>query len=226
MKKNTFLLFFIIGFSFAWSSGSANSHTGGWLDKWLTIDVGLLYWTILTFLVLLFILRWKAWSPLMQALNARSKKIADSLSKAETISAQAEKQAIKNEEILNLARQEAQDIILKAREAGDKLKHKLEEDGKKQYNSILEKAKEDIEREKEKIIIEIKEEVVNLSVMAAEKIIDKSLNAREGDIVIAVLHGEFTVKQLSIIDNTFFIAPKNTQYSPVKISAEMDFSLE
>jgi len=176
MKKNPFLLFFIIGFSFAWSSGSANSHSGGWLDKWLTIDVGLLYWTILTFLVLLFILRWKAWSPLIQALNARSKKIADSLSMAEKISDQAEKQAIKNEEILNLARQEAQDIILKARKAGDKLKHKLEEDGKQHYNSIVKKAKEEIEKEKDKVIIELKDQVVNLSILAAEKIVNKSLN--------------------------------------------------
>ena len=56
-------------------------------------------------------------------------------------------------------------------------------------------------------------------------IIDRSLNARNGDIIIAILHGEFTVKQLSIIDNTFFLAPKNPQYSPVQISAEMDFEV-
>ena len=56
-------------------------------------------------------------------------------------------------------------------------------------------------------------------------IIDKSLNARDGDIIIAVLHGEFTVKQLSIINNTFFLLPKNPKYSPVKISDDMDFEV-
>ena len=56
-------------------------------------------------------------------------------------------------------------------------------------------------------------------------IIDRSLNARNGDIIIAVLYGEFTVKQLSIINNTFFLVPKNPQYSPVQISAEMDFEV-
>ena len=40
-------------------------------------------------------------------------------------------------------------------------------------------------------------------------IIDRSLNARDGDIIIAVLHGEFTVKQLSIVKDTFFLVPKN-----------------
>ena len=56
-------------------------------------------------------------------------------------------------------------------------------------------------------------------------IIDRSLNARNGDIIIAVLYGEFTVKQLSIIDNTFFLTTKNPQYSPVQISTEKDFEV-
>jgi len=56
-------------------------------------------------------------------------------------------------------------------------------------------------------------------------IIDRSLNARDGDIIIAVLHGEFTVKQLSIINNTFFLLPKNPKYSPIKISDDMDFEV-
>ena len=56
-------------------------------------------------------------------------------------------------------------------------------------------------------------------------IIDRSLHARDGDIIIAVLHGEFTVKQLSIINGTLFLIPKNPQYSSLKISAEMDFEV-
>ena len=56
-------------------------------------------------------------------------------------------------------------------------------------------------------------------------IIDRSLDARDGDIIIAVLHGEFTVKQLSIINGTIFLIPQNPQYSSLEISAEMDFEV-
>ena len=56
-------------------------------------------------------------------------------------------------------------------------------------------------------------------------IIDRSLNARDGDIIIAVLYGEFTVKQLSIVKDTFFLIPKNPRYSPVEISDDMDFEI-
>ena len=56
-------------------------------------------------------------------------------------------------------------------------------------------------------------------------IIDRSLNARDGDIIIAVIHGEFTVKQLSIVNGIFFLISKNHQYSPLKISDDMDFEI-
>ena len=56
-------------------------------------------------------------------------------------------------------------------------------------------------------------------------IIDRSLDARDGDIIIAVLHGEFTVKQLSIINGTLVLIPQNPQYSSLEISDEMDFEV-
>jgi len=56
-------------------------------------------------------------------------------------------------------------------------------------------------------------------------IIDRSLDARDGDIIIAVLHGEFTVKQISIVKDTFSLIPQNPQYSPMKISDDMDFKI-
>ena len=56
-------------------------------------------------------------------------------------------------------------------------------------------------------------------------IIDRSLNARNGDIIVALLYGEFMIKQLSIIKDTFFLVPKNSEYSPLKISDDMDFEI-
>ena len=56
-------------------------------------------------------------------------------------------------------------------------------------------------------------------------IIDRSLNARDGDVIIALLHGEFTVKQISIINGSLFIVPRNPQYSSVKITSEMGFEV-
>ena len=153
----------------------AGGSEGSWINDWLMPNTGLTLWSIVTFLVLLTLLRWKAWGPLMDALDARAEQIEDSLTKAEKVSEQAEKQALKNEEVLNAARLESQQILSQAREAGDKLKIKLEEDGKKEYDNLLEKAKEQIEREKNRAILDLKDHVSSLSLIAAEKIINKSL---------------------------------------------------
>ena len=56
-------------------------------------------------------------------------------------------------------------------------------------------------------------------------IIDRSLNARNGDVIIAMLHGEFTVKQVSIMNGDMFLIPRNPQYVPVEISSEIDFDI-
>ena len=86
----------------------AGEGGGSWINDWLMPNTGLTLWTIVTFLVLLFVLKWQAWGPLMDALDARAKNIEASLSKAEEVSAQAEQQAAKNEEILQAARKEAE----------------------------------------------------------------------------------------------------------------------
>ena len=154
-------------------------------------NTGLTLWTIVTFLVLLVVLRWKAWGPLMDALDARSKQIEESLSKAEKVTAEAEQQAAKNEEILQAARKEAQEIVAQAREAGDKLKHKMETDGKEQYDGMLEKAKEQIDMEKQKALNEIKTTVVDIALKASEKVIKRNLSDEDNKKIVEQTVEEF-----------------------------------
>ena len=56
-------------------------------------------------------------------------------------------------------------------------------------------------------------------------IIDRSLNIRDGDVVIAVLHGEFTVKEISIIDKIIFLVPRNPNYALIKVTSDMEFKV-
>ena len=165
---------------------------GGWLDKWLTIDMGLLLWTILTFMVLLIVLKWQAWGPLMTALNNREEQISEALSAAKTAKEEAEKVASVNEDVLNKARKEAQDIVSQAREAGEKLKTKLEQDGQVKHTDMLEKAQEQINAEKNRALSEIKQVIVSLTINASEKIIKKNLSSDDNKKMI-----EDTVEKLN-----------------------------
>ena len=162
-----------------------------WFNEWFLPDPGLFIWTVITFLIVLIILRWKAWGPLMETLDSRARQIEESLSKAEKQAAEAEQLAEKNEKILNNARKEAQEIVSKARDAGDKLKIKLESDGKIQYDAMLEKAKEHINSEKQKALNDIKNTVVDVAIKASEKIIKRNLSSEDNKKMIEDTVDEF-----------------------------------
>jgi F-type H+-transporting ATPase subunit b len=49
----------------------------------LTPSLGLLFWTLLAFLIVFFVLRKFAWGPILSSLNKREQGIADSLEAAE-----------------------------------------------------------------------------------------------------------------------------------------------
>ena len=184
------ILLFLFSISYLFSSGSE----GSWFDDWLYPDTGLFFWSIITFLIVFGILRWKAWGPLMQALDERETQIRESLNKAERIVQEHEKSAQDNEAILNKAREEAKNIITKAKEAGDKLKIKLEKDGHDKYDELLANATEQIEAEKQKALNDIKETVVEIALDASEKIVKRNLNDDDNKRIIEETVSSFQEK--------------------------------
>ena len=148
------------------------------------LDPGLFIWTILTFLVLLFLLAKFAWKPLLAALEERENKIKNSLEDAEKATAELERINVKSEEIIAKARSEAKSIRVEAKAATERIKAdlmaKAEEDSKK----IRDEAEKHIHVEKDKAINEIRQEVVDLSLAVAEKVIKKNLSKEDNQGLI------------------------------------------
>ena len=169
------------GFLFA-SSGAdhvPSSHEGGWMEKWLSFDPGLFMWTIVTFLIVLFILKWKAWGPLMSALDKREEDIKNALLEADRAKENAEKASQDYEELIKKAHSESQQIISNSKTAGEKVKNDIESAAKEKAEEMIEKAKIQIESESQKAIQEIKSSVVDLSIEAATKILEKNLDSED-----------------------------------------------
>ena len=54
-------------------------------------------------------------------------------------------------------------------------------------------------------------------------VIDKVLEAKDGDIAVCFIDGEFTVKRLSVRDDGFFLVPANTEFKTIRITEKNDF---
>ena len=183
MKLSRFIALLIGFFGFLIASGEASHensiHEGGWMEKWLSFDPGLFMWTIVTFLIVLLILKWKAWGPLMNTLDKREEDIKNALLAADKAKEDAEKASQDYEELVKKARIEAQQIISDSKIAGDRVKNEIESVAKENAEEMIEKAKIQIESESQEAMQKIKSTVVDLSIEAAAKIIEKNLDSED-----------------------------------------------
>ena len=161
---------------FAESSGGENPLTA--------VTPGLYIWTIITFLLLFYVLAKFAWKPLLSMLEERENLIKSSLNDAKTAREELEKINIESEAIITKARTDAQSILSDGKVAAEKIKDDTLAKAKEEANKIKEDAKLQIKAEKDKAISEIKKEVVDLSITVAEKLIDKNINEKDNASLI------------------------------------------
>ena len=136
-------------------------------------------WTIVTFLIVLMLLKWKAWGPLMSVLDKRAEDIKNALAAADRAKEDAEKASQDYEKLVQKAHSEAQQIIADSKATGEKVKNDIESVARENAEKMIGKAKTQIEAESQKAIQEIKSSVVDLSIEAAEKIIEKNLDSED-----------------------------------------------
>jgi F-type H+-transporting ATPase subunit b len=143
----------------------------------LEVHGGLLAWTVLTFVLLLVVLKKVAWGPILDALEARENEIKDALNAAEKAREEAERVSSDYEDAIRKAQAEAQQIISDAKTAGEKVKLDLEAIASVKADEIIEKAKAQIDAERVKVISEIKTVAVEISLSAAAKVIKRNLDS-------------------------------------------------
>jgi F-type H+-transporting ATPase subunit b len=154
----------------------------------LNPNPGLILWTIVTFVLLVLLLRKVAWKPLLQALNDREESIRSALERAEFAKSEAERLLEENRKQIARAEQEGRRILNESRELSEKLRSELVEKAQEQSRKIVVQAKEEIERDKEAAIVRLRGEVADLAIMAAGKILDESIDdARHRRIIDSAL---------------------------------------
>lgn len=141
----------------------------------VTPDVGLLFWTTISFLVLLFLLRKFAWKPILKSVTDREQSIEDALAAAENAKKEMENLTADNERILKEARAERETLLKEARELKTKMISDAKDEAKEAADKMIAQAQAAIENEKKGAMAELKNQVAALSVDIAEKVVKTEL---------------------------------------------------
>ncbi|RSL29683.1 ATP synthase F0 subunit B [Salibacterium salarium] len=140
--------------------------------------------SIVTFVILMLVLRKFAWGPIMNMMKQREEHVASEIETAEKNRQDAEKYVEEQRQELERAKDEAQSIIENAKKTSEKQGEDIIAQSRAEAERMKENALADIAREKEQAVAELREQVGSLSVMIASKIIEKELDEKEQEQLI------------------------------------------
>ena len=141
--------------------------------------LGLIFWMILSFSILLWILGKFAWKPIMKGLKEREDTIDEALNAANLAKEEMKELKFSNEQLLKEAKEERDNILRDARHVKEDIIEKAREKANEEANRIVENAKEAIHFEKMAAITEMKNQIASLSIEVAEKILKEELSTKD-----------------------------------------------
>lgn len=155
----------------------------------ITPDPGLLFWMIVSFMIVFFILKKYAWKPIINALKNREKSIENALRQADKVKLEMEKLQADNQKLLAEARVERDILLKEARLMKDKIIEEAKGQAQDEAKKLVESARTSIQNEKKAAINEIKNMVAVLSIQIAEKLIKDKLssNSNQSDYIDKLL---------------------------------------
>jgi F-type H+-transporting ATPase subunit b len=172
----------------------AASSSGSFL---ITPNVGLMIWTLLLFVISMYVLYKLAFPRISSALDQRQHAIEESIDHAEKVRHEADELLAEYRERLREARGQAEEIIERARKTGENHEREVEADAKAQREKLMAQTRRDIESETRRAIQEIRNEVADLTVMATEKVTRKTLTEEDQRRLVEEALGELDFTSLS-----------------------------
>jgi F-type H+-transporting ATPase subunit b len=142
----------------------------------ITPEIGLMFWTLVTFLILLALLGKFAWGPIVKAMNAREDGIRNELDGARKDREDAQRLLEDHRELLNLARKERADAVEVGRRDAERLKAEILDEARKQRELLMKQAESQIEAGLRQARASLKGEAADLAIRAAGKLMSRNLD--------------------------------------------------
>ena len=145
----------------------------------VTPGIGLLFWMLISFSLVMFVLGKYAWKPIMKGIHQRE----DTIEKALEAANEAKKEMLKlkagNEQLLRDAKDERDALMRDARKVKEAILEEARSKANEEAARIMENARENIQFEKMAAINELKNQIATISIEIAEKLIGKELQNKK-----------------------------------------------
>ena len=140
------------------------------------VNPGLIFWTLVTFVVVIFVLSRVAWKPILGLIEEREKAIADAIDAAKRERAEAVKLLAEQKSAIADARREAAEMMKRNRDEVEKFREELMAKSKKDADDLLVAARRTLEDERAKALAEVKSKAVDLVIAATGKLLGENLD--------------------------------------------------
>ena len=150
----------------------------------MELNLSTVIWSIINFVVILWVLYKFFYNPVLKFLDDRSEEIANNISEAECSRNESTALLKDYQGKIAGAREEAQNIVAKATKAGEEERAAILAQTRDESAALLERARQEIRRERDQALYALRQEVGTLSMMAAEKILTRNINTEDNQKIV------------------------------------------
>lgn len=168
----------------AFAAEHAEGGGGAW-NPFLDGDFGNFLWTLVTLLVVYWILKRFAWKPLLGALQQREEFIEKTLRTAAEDRDRAETLLAEYEEKLAAARDEVEAMLDEGRRDAAALREREEVRAKDEAKQIVERARREVEIATDTAVKRLFERAAQLATGAAGRILERELDPSDHERLVA-----------------------------------------
>jgi F-type H+-transporting ATPase subunit b len=165
----------------------------------IKVTPGLMIWTIVCFLIALYVLKRYAFGPIQGAIDARRERVRQSIEEADRAREEARTLLEEHRKLIGKAKADAEEILAEGRRVADSLRERVREETEADRQRRLEETKRQIEAETQRALEQIRAEVADLTLLATAKVTGKVLDRDDhrrliedaiGDLDFSVLEKE------------------------------------
>lgn len=145
----------------------------------LSINSGLMFWTVVIFLIVLALLAKFAYPPMLREVEAREARIRELRLEAERDREEAARLLAEQQAEMEKSRAHAQEVLADSRSAAETMREQLLSEARAEQEAMLARARRDIEQEREQAVGIVRREAVEVAMAAAEKVIGRNLSGED-----------------------------------------------